>query len=43
MINTTGLKREDAPIESTWNREAVYPTWKEWEADLKVALRNCLN
>jgi oligoendopeptidase F len=39
MSNTTGLKREDAPIESTWNREAVYPTWKDWEADLKVALK----
>ena len=38
MINTTGLKREDAPLESTWNRESVYPTWKEWEADLKIAL-----
>jgi oligoendopeptidase F len=39
MSNTTGLKREDAPIESTWNREAVYPTWKDWEADLKIALK----
>ena len=39
MSNTTGLKRKDAPIESTWNREAVYPTWKDWEADLKVALK----
>ena len=39
MSNTTGLKRENAPIESTWNREAVYPTWKDWEADLKVALK----
>ena len=38
MINTTGLKREDAPLESTWNRESVYPTWKEWEADFKIAL-----
>jgi oligoendopeptidase F len=39
MSNTTGLKREDAPIESTWNREAVYPTWKDWEVDLKAALK----
>jgi imidazolonepropionase-like amidohydrolase len=39
MSNTSGLKRQDAPIESTWNREAVYPTWKDWEADLQVALK----
>ncbi len=39
MSNTAALKRKDAPIESTWNREAVYPTWKDWEADLKVALK----
>jgi oligoendopeptidase F len=39
MSNTASLKREDAPIESTWNREAVYPTWKDWEADLSIALK----
>jgi oligoendopeptidase F len=39
MSDTTGVKREDAPIESTWNREAVYPTWKDWEADLKAAIK----
>jgi oligoendopeptidase F len=39
MSDTTGLKRKDAPVESTWNREAVYPTWKEWEADLKAAVK----
>ncbi len=39
MSNMTSLKREDTPIESTWNREAVYPTWKDWEADLKAALK----
>lgn len=38
MSNTTGLKRKDAPIESIWDRKAVYSTWKDWEADLKVAL-----
>jgi len=37
MNNITGLKRADAPLESTWNREAVYPTWQEWEADLEAA------
>ena len=26
-------------MESTWNREAVYPTWKDWEADLKAAFK----
>jgi len=39
MTTTAGLKRKDAPIESTWNREAVYPTWKDWEVDLKAALK----
>lgn len=39
MSNITSLKREDTPIESTWNREAVYPTWKDWETDLKAALK----
>jgi oligoendopeptidase F len=32
------LKREDAPIESTWNREAIYPTWKDWHAELETTL-----
>jgi oligoendopeptidase F len=39
MSNTISFKREDAPIESTWNREAVYPTWVDWEADLKDAYK----
>jgi oligoendopeptidase F len=39
MNDTTGLKRADAPKESTWNREVVYPTWKEWEAELEAALK----
>jgi oligoendopeptidase F len=39
MSNTASLKRKDAPIESTWNREAVYRTWKDWEADLNAALK----
>ncbi len=33
----TVLERKDVPIEQTWNREKVYPTWKEWQADLKTA------
>ncbi|MGD8404181.1 MAG: M3 family oligoendopeptidase [Anaerolineales bacterium] len=39
MTNITGLKRKDAPVKSTWNRETVYPTWEDWEADLKIALK----
>jgi oligoendopeptidase F len=39
MTDHVGLKRKDAPKESTWNLEAVYPTWKDWEADLKAALK----
>ena len=31
------LQRKDAPVESTWNREAVYPTWDAWDADLQAA------
>jgi oligoendopeptidase F len=39
MFGTVELERKDAPIESTWNREAVYPSWKDWKADLKAALK----
>jgi oligoendopeptidase F len=38
MSGNTILKREHTPIESTWNRESVYPTWKDWEADLQTAI-----
>ena len=38
MSKTTGLKRKDTPAEWTWNREGVYPTWKDWEGDLSSAL-----
>ena len=39
MSNSTDLKRKDAPIESTWNREAVYSTWKDWEVELEAAIQ----
>ena len=35
---TKPLKRSDFPPESKWKPEAVYPTWKEWEADYEAAL-----
>ena len=31
------LARKDAPKESTWNKEAVYPTWKDWQAEFETA------
>jgi oligoendopeptidase F len=39
MSGTADLERKDVPIESTWNREAVYPSWKDWKNDLKAALK----
>ena len=27
------LKRKDAPLESTWKKETVYPSWEEWQAE----------
>ncbi|MEZ4622869.1 MAG: M3 family metallopeptidase [Caldilineaceae bacterium] len=38
MTETTLLRREDAPLESTWNREVVYPSWADWDADYEQAL-----
>lgn len=38
MAETTLLRREDAPLESTWNREAVYASWAAWDADYELAL-----
>jgi oligoendopeptidase F len=36
------LPRKDALVESTWNREAVYPTWDDWDADFKIAQNQLL-
>jgi len=38
MTKTLTLKRKDAPKESTWNKEVVYPTWEGWQADMETAL-----
>jgi hypothetical protein len=32
MTNTTLSRREDAPLESTWNREAAFESWAAWPA-----------
>lgn len=31
------LRREDVPRESTWNREAVYASWADWQAEFDTA------
>jgi len=38
MRDEDTISRQDVPIESTWNRESVYPSWDEWEADYTTAL-----
>lgn len=38
MTQTTRLRREDASLESTWNREALYPSWAAWDAEYERAL-----
>lgn len=32
------LKRKDVSLESTWNREATYASWEEWDKDFEAAL-----
>ncbi len=34
---TKPIKRADFPAETKWAPEKVYPTWKEWEADLEAS------
>lgn len=36
----TALKRKDAPIESTFKRETVYPTWQDWDKEYEKALKD---
>ena len=31
------LERKDVPLEHTWNKENVYPTWEDWQADFEAA------
>ncbi len=33
----TLLERKDVPLEQTWNKESVYPTWGDWQADFEEA------
>ena len=35
MEGTKTLKREDAPVESTWDRDSVYPSWEAWQEDFE--------
>lgn len=30
------LQRKDAPVESTWDVESVFPSWQAWEAELEA-------
>ena len=32
---TTPYPRSEAPVEATWNREAIFPTWSEFDAELE--------
>ncbi|NOH13630.1 MAG: oligoendopeptidase F family protein [Chloroflexi bacterium] len=34
----SALKRKDAPVESTWGREAVYASWEDWQAEYDVTV-----
>lgn len=36
MQGTQTLKREDVPVECTWNRESVYPSWEVWQKDYEA-------
>jgi oligoendopeptidase F len=36
MEGTKTLKREDVAIESTWNRESIYPSWEAWQQDFEA-------
>jgi len=31
------LERKDVPIEQTWDKETVYPSWKEWQEEFETA------
>jgi oligoendopeptidase F len=33
----TVLERKDVPLEHTWNKEGVYPTWEDWQVDFEEA------
>ena len=31
------LERKNVSVEQTWNKEMVYPSWKEWQAEFETA------
>jgi len=33
----TTLERKDVPLDHTWNKEGVYPTWDHWQAEFEDA------
>lgn len=33
----TILERKDVPVEHTWNKEKVYPTWHDWQLEFEEA------
>ena len=36
MTETTGLLRKDAPPESKWAGEKIFPTWDDWQAEFEA-------
>lgn len=36
--NNQGLLRDDVPVESTWNRETLFNSWDDWQAEYDLAL-----
>jgi len=34
----TILERKDVPLAHTWNKEAVYPTWADWQNEFEKAI-----
>ena len=38
MSDAKTLLRKDAPKESTWNKEVVYPSWDDWKKEYEQAL-----
>ena len=33
----TMLERKDVPLDQTWNKEGVYPTWDHWQVEFEEA------
>ena len=39
MEGTKTLKRADVAVESTWDRDSVYPSWEAWQLDFEAAMK----